>query len=189
MASLADNTHNLGLGAEEENKIQFYWPRISKWRDENGLVIRLTFLSFFFSYFFSFLCLRMQAVNNSHVQSTLLTLHDAITDSPVYRSSSLHFDEQLDLLEKWLDSLSKYMKQYAEKLNSKINAYLNSSNQKKKKNLEFNLETNTLCKKVIPVGIDSIMIDPNFTGAVIKNFSDALQTSLAFKTKLVMQMI
>lgn len=54
-------------------------------------------------------------------------------------------------------------------------------------NLEFNLETNTLCKKVIPVGIDSMIIDPNFTGAVIKSFSDALQTSLAFKTKLVIQ--
>ena len=52
-------------------------------------------------------------------QSTLLTLHDAITDSPVYRSSALHFDEQLDLLEKWLDLLSKYMKQYVDKMNSK----------------------------------------------------------------------
>ncbi|KAI8646412.1 hypothetical protein BD408DRAFT_380453 [Parasitella parasitica] len=100
-------------------------------------------------------------------QSTLLTLHDAITDSPVYRSSTLHFDDQLDLLEKWLESLSKYMKLYVNQLN------------------KFNLETNTLCKKVIPVGIDDSMIDPNFTGAVIKNFSDALQTGLAFKTKLV----
>ncbi|CEP12823.1 hypothetical protein [Parasitella parasitica] len=100
-------------------------------------------------------------------QSTLLTLHDAITDSPVYRSTTLHFDDQLDLLEKWLESLSKYMKLYVNQLN------------------KFNLETNTLCKKVIPVGIDDSMIDPNFTGAVIKNFSDALQTGLAFKTKLV----
>ncbi|OBZ89021.1 putative PH domain-containing protein C19A8.02 [Choanephora cucurbitarum] len=100
-------------------------------------------------------------------QSSLLTLHDAITDSPVYRSSSLHFDEQLDLLEKWLDTLSKNMKLYVDKLN------------------KFNLETNTLCKKVIPVGIDDMMIDPNFTAGLIKSFSDALQTSLAFKTKLV----
>lgn len=52
-------------------------------------------------------------------QLTLLTLHDAITDSPVYRSSTLHFDDQLDLLEKWLDSLSKNMKLYVDKLNSK----------------------------------------------------------------------
>ncbi|KAG2205633.1 hypothetical protein INT46_003460 [Mucor plumbeus] len=100
-------------------------------------------------------------------QSTLLTLHDAITDSPVYRSTTLHFDDQLDLLEKWLESLSKYMKLYVNQLN------------------KFNLETNILCKKVIPVGIDDSMIDPNFTGAVIKSFSDALQTGLAFKTKLV----
>ncbi|GAA5803830.1 hypothetical protein EDC94DRAFT_536683 [Helicostylum pulchrum] len=100
-------------------------------------------------------------------QSTLLSLYDAVTDSPVYRSSTLHFDEQLDLLEKWLELLTKYMKQYVDKLN------------------KFNLETNLLCKKVIPVGIDDSMIDPNFTGAVIKSFSDALQTTLAFKTKLV----
>ncbi|KAI8053664.1 uncharacterized protein B0P05DRAFT_561481 [Gilbertella persicaria] len=102
-----------------------------------------------------------------NTQSNLLTLYDAITDSPVYRSSSLHFDDQLDLLEKWLDSLSKNMKLYVDKLN------------------KFNLETNTLCKKVIPVGIDDAMIDPNFTAAIIRSFSDALQTSLAFKTKLV----
>ncbi|KAI8994847.1 hypothetical protein BDB01DRAFT_846847 [Pilobolus umbonatus] len=100
-------------------------------------------------------------------QTTLLTLHDAITDSPVYRSTSLHFDEQIDLLEKWLESLSKHLKLYVEKLN------------------KFNMETNTLCKNVIPSGIDDMMIDPNFTGAVIKSFSDALQTSLAFKTQLV----
>ncbi|KAI9487540.1 MAG: hypothetical protein EXX96DRAFT_535688 [Benjaminiella poitrasii] len=100
-------------------------------------------------------------------QSTLLTLYDAITDSPIYRSTSLHFDDQLDLLEKWLESLTKYMKSYVEKLN------------------KFNLETNTLCKIVIPVGIDDFMIDPNFPGSVIKSFSDSLQTSLAFKTKLV----
>lgn len=51
-------------------------------------------------------------------QPTLLTLHDAITDSPVYRANVLHFDEQIDLLEKWLDQMSKHLKQYTEKLNS-----------------------------------------------------------------------
>ncbi|RCH98955.1 SNF1-interacting protein [Rhizopus stolonifer] len=50
--------------------------------------------------------------------------------------------------------------------------------------IEFNLETNALCKKVIPLGIDSMMM-PQFTGSVIQSFSDALQTSLAFKTQLV----
>jgi hypothetical protein len=33
--------------------------------------------------------------------------------------------------------------------------------------------------------MNGMILDPNFTGAVIKSFSDALQTSLAFKTKLV----
>lgn len=75
-------------------------------------------LSFSFLFFF-IIIISMQLVNNNNVQTTLLTIYDAINDSPVYRSSSLHFDEQLDLLEKWLDSLSKHMKQYTEKLNSK----------------------------------------------------------------------
>ncbi|KAI9301593.1 hypothetical protein BJ944DRAFT_252193 [Cunninghamella echinulata] len=101
------------------------------------------------------------------MQPSLITLNDAITDSPVYRSNVLHFDDQLDLLDKWLDALSKHLKLYCEKLN------------------KFNLETNILCKKVMPVGIDEVLIDPHFTGAVIRSFSDALQTSLAFKTKLV----
>ncbi|KAI7855698.1 hypothetical protein BDC45DRAFT_544871 [Circinella umbellata] len=106
-------------------------------------------------------------METSHTQPTLITLHDAITDSPVYRSNVLHFDEQLDLLDKWLEQLSRHLKLYTDKLT------------------KFNLETNNVCKKTIPVGIDSVLIDPNFTGAVIRSFSDALQTSLAFKTKLV----
>ncbi|SAL98337.1 hypothetical protein [Absidia glauca] len=101
------------------------------------------------------------------MQPSLITLNDAITDSPVYRANVHHFDEQLDLLEKWLDALSKHLKLYCERMN------------------KFNLETNLVCKKAIPVGIDDALIDPHFTGAVIKSFSDALQTSLAFKTKLV----
>ncbi|KAI8143142.1 hypothetical protein BJV82DRAFT_611536 [Fennellomyces sp. T-0311] len=106
-------------------------------------------------------------METSHSQPTLITLHDAVTDSPVYRASVLHFDDQLDLLEKWLEQLSRHLKLYTDKLT------------------KFNLETNNVCKKAIPVGIDSVLIDPNFTGAVIRSFSDALQTSLAFKTKLV----
>lgn len=59
-------------------------------------------------------------LSTDNPQFTILTLHDAVTDSPVYRSASIHFDNQVDLLEKWLDSLSKYMKQYVDKLNSKF---------------------------------------------------------------------
>ncbi|KAI8060354.1 hypothetical protein BC940DRAFT_337637 [Gongronella butleri] len=101
------------------------------------------------------------------MQPSLITLNDAITDSPVYRANVQHYDDQLELLDRWLDALAKQLKLYCEKLN------------------KFNLETNTLCKKAMPVGIGNALIDPHFTGAVIKSFSDALQTSLAFKTKLV----
>ncbi|KAI8987418.1 hypothetical protein BDF20DRAFT_910043 [Mycotypha africana] len=144
----------------------------------------------------------MQLSMDSRPLPTFITLHDAIIDSPVYRSTSLQFDDQLDLVEKWLESLSKHMKSYVDKMNSMLGVFLGE----KKKDIpsyflplifdkelsyclgitaEFNLETNLLCKKVIPVGINDTMIDSTFTGAVIKSFSDALQTSLAFKTKLV----
>lgn len=53
-------------------------------------------------------------------QSSILTLHDAIADSPTYRSTAIHFDDQVDLLEKWLELLTKYMKQYVDKLNSNV---------------------------------------------------------------------
>lgn len=49
----------------------------------------------------------------------IVTLFDAVTDSPVYRSSVYRYDEQLELLEQWLDSLSRHLKLYTEKLNSK----------------------------------------------------------------------
>lgn len=49
----------------------------------------------------------------------IITLYDAVTDSPVYRSSVVRYDEQLELLEQWLDSLSRQLKLYTEKLNSK----------------------------------------------------------------------
>ncbi|KAL0085799.1 hypothetical protein F4703DRAFT_1560711 [Phycomyces blakesleeanus] len=74
-------------------------------------------------------------------QPTLLTLHDAITDSPVYRTNVHHYDEQLDHLEKWLDSLSRHLKLYTEKIN------------------KLNLETDIVCQRVVPVGIESALID------------------------------
>lgn len=49
---------------------------------------------------------------------TLITVHDAVTDSPIYRTNVVHWDEQLDLFEKWLSALSTHMKHYIEKLNS-----------------------------------------------------------------------
>ncbi|RCI05514.1 SNF1-interacting protein [Rhizopus stolonifer] len=100
----------------------------------------------------------------------IITLYDAITDSPVFRSSLSHYDQQLDQLEHWLDSFSRQLRVYTDKLN------------------KLNVETMTLCQKAIPEGIDDTLIDPNFSGAVMKGFADALQTSLSFKTKLVLHL-
>jgi hypothetical protein len=49
----------------------------------------------------------------------IITLYDAVTDSPVFRSSVYRYDHQLDHLEQWLDSFSRQLKLYTEKLNSK----------------------------------------------------------------------
>lgn len=49
----------------------------------------------------------------------IITLNDAITDSPVFRSSIYHQDIQLEQLEQWLNSLSRQLKLYTEKLDSK----------------------------------------------------------------------
>ncbi|KAI8346774.1 hypothetical protein BD560DRAFT_439570 [Blakeslea trispora] len=97
----------------------------------------------------------------------IITLYDAITDSPVFRSSLHHHDRQLDQLEQWLDSFSRHLKSYTEKLN------------------KLNVDTISLCQKVVPEGIDDTLIDPNFSGSVMKGFADALQKSLTFKAKLV----
>ncbi|GAN01488.1 transcription factor [Mucor ambiguus] len=97
----------------------------------------------------------------------IITLYDAVTDSPVFRSSVYRYDQQLEHLEHWLDSLSRHLKLYAEKLN------------------KFNADTLTLCQKAVPDGLDETLIDPNFTGVIIKGFADALQTSLSFKTNLI----
>lgn len=50
----------------------------------------------------------------------IVTLYDAVTDSPVFRSSVHHYDQQLEQLEHWLDSLARQLKLYTEKLNSKV---------------------------------------------------------------------
>ncbi|KAK4520326.1 uncharacterized protein ATC70_008459 [Mucor velutinosus] len=97
----------------------------------------------------------------------IITLYDAVTDSPVFRSSVYRYDQQLEHLEHWLDSLSRHLRLYTEKLN------------------KFNADTLILCQKAVPDGLDETLIDPNFTGAIIKGFADALQTSLSFKTNLI----
>ena len=49
----------------------------------------------------------------------IITLYDAVTDSPVFRSSVYHYDQQLEHLEHWLDTFSRHLKLYTDKLSSK----------------------------------------------------------------------
>jgi hypothetical protein len=49
----------------------------------------------------------------------IFTLYDAITDSPVFRTNVIRYDQQLEHLEHWLDSFSRQLKLYTEKLNSR----------------------------------------------------------------------
>ncbi|KAG0170127.1 hypothetical protein DFQ30_002844 [Apophysomyces sp. BC1015] len=73
-------------------------------------------------------------------EPTLITLYDAVTDSPVYRANINHFDEQLAHLEKWIDSLSRHFKRYTELLD------------------QLNTESTIICKRAVPVGLDEALI-------------------------------
>ncbi|KAI8976095.1 hypothetical protein BDB01DRAFT_853390 [Pilobolus umbonatus] len=97
----------------------------------------------------------------------IFSVHDAITDSPLFRSSVYRYDQQLERLEQWLDTLSRQLKLYTEKIT------------------RLNMETIALAQVAFPEDINEMIIDPHFTGAVMKGFADALQTSLSFKTNLV----
>lgn len=54
---------------------------------------------------------------------TIITLHDAITDSPIYRASTKRFDLQIDSFIEWFEDLSIQTKSYAEKLKSIVLKY------------------------------------------------------------------
>lgn len=86
--------------------------------------------------------------------STLVTVHDAITDSPIYRTGVVHWDEQFDLLDKWLSNLMSQYQQYVEKMNSTswkcIQTQLYRDCNSFARTLGLNMETAAICDKVIP---------------------------------------
>ncbi|KAI9302210.1 hypothetical protein BJ944DRAFT_242579 [Cunninghamella echinulata] len=99
---------------------------------------------------------------------TIITLHDAITDSPIYRASTKRFDLQIDSFIEWFEDLSIQTKSYAEKLK------------------KLNEETIALASKLSPATkVDEFLIDPLTTGKVVDNFAETLKTNLTFKTKMV----
>ncbi|KAI8337075.1 hypothetical protein BC941DRAFT_426643 [Chlamydoabsidia padenii] len=102
------------------------------------------------------------------IQSNIITIHDAITDSPVYRASTLHFDKQLELFTQWIMDLSKQTKVYAEKLK------------------QLNAETVALANKLNPTNIvNHHLIDSKITDIAADNFGNAIKTNLTFKLKTV----
>ncbi|KAF7724746.1 SNF1-interacting protein [Apophysomyces ossiformis] len=78
--------------------------------------------------------------SRSSFEPTFITIHDAVTDSPVYRANTKHFDEQLIHLEKWLNSFLRHLKRYNDLLE------------------QLNAESAILCKRAVPGGLDEVMI-------------------------------
>ncbi|KAI7870123.1 hypothetical protein BDF14DRAFT_144215 [Spinellus fusiger] len=95
---------------------------------------------------------------------TIITFNDAITDSPIYRSNTSHYDQQLIHLEKWLTSLSHQLTLYNKKLN------------------ELNLQAVTFCEHIVPVDVDTTLIDSQVTLPVLRNFATTIQSTLSLKT-------
>ncbi|KAI8332417.1 hypothetical protein BC941DRAFT_436607 [Chlamydoabsidia padenii] len=105
---------------------------------------------------------------NHSTQTNIITLHDAITDSPIYRAFTLHFDNQIDLFSQWIVDLAHQTKSYAEKLK------------------ELNAETTCLANKLIPTTmVDDSLIDSKVIDLTATNFGEALKTNLTFKIKMV----
>ncbi|CAO3595848.1 unnamed protein product [Absidia cylindrospora] len=101
-------------------------------------------------------------------QSNIITLHNAITNSPVYRASTLHFDKQLDVFSKWINNLARQTKAYAEKLK------------------QLNIETIALAAKLNPTNmVNYRLLDSKIADMAANKFGDALKTNLTFKMKTV----
>ncbi|CAO3587414.1 unnamed protein product [Absidia cylindrospora] len=102
------------------------------------------------------------------IQSKIITLHDAINDSPIYHAAALHFDKQLDVFSHWINDLAQQTKSYAEKLK------------------QLNAETISLTNKLNPTAIvNDYLLDAKITGMAATHYGDALKTNLVFKLKTV----
>ncbi|KAG9285079.1 hypothetical protein G9A89_009890 [Geosiphon pyriformis] len=111
-------------------------------------------------------------ITNGEMSDTPANLHlsEAILDSPTFRANVRHFEEQVDYFEKWLDGLWKSLKNYVDEM------------------IKFNEASNLLAQRSLPFHVEDSMIDGDFSLPAIKTFSDALQSSLTLKKKLVSDM-
>ncbi|RUS33868.1 hypothetical protein BC938DRAFT_483419 [Jimgerdemannia flammicorona] len=50
--------------------------------------------------------------------TNIITVQDAVSDTPAFRSNVEHFEDQVELLERWLENLVRSLKHYSEELSS-----------------------------------------------------------------------
>ncbi|KAI8075098.1 hypothetical protein BC940DRAFT_287440 [Gongronella butleri] len=101
----------------------------------------------------------------------MISLHDALCDSPLYRTSSIHFDNQLLSFEKWLQGLAQQWTSYT--------ALLTSVQQ----------ETSRLWPGLTPSdSVDGALLDGQVTGMMVHQVTEAFENNLSFQAKLVVSL-
>ncbi|CAB4377245.1 unnamed protein product [Rhizophagus irregularis] len=96
-----------------------------------------------------------------------LNPREAVHDTPNFRANVKKFEEQIDQFEKWLDALFKAIKSYSEE------------------SIKLNEASNNLAKKATLIPSEESLLDRDFTHTAARIFADILQTTYAFKAKLV----
>ncbi|GES81932.1 transcription factor SipA3, putative [Rhizophagus clarus] len=96
-----------------------------------------------------------------------LNPREAVHDTPNFRANVKKFEEQIDHFEKWLDALFKAIKSYSEE------------------SIKLNEASNNLAKKATLTPSEELLLDRDFTHTSVRIFADILQTTYAFKAKLV----
>ncbi|KAG0186221.1 SNF1-interacting protein [Apophysomyces sp. BC1034] len=99
-----------------------------------------------------------------------LTLQDVVLDSPVWRANIQHLEEQVDHFEKWVDSLTRSLRQYIDIVT------------------KYNAQANILSKRTLPQSMDGSLIDSQIAGTMIESFMNSLQSSLSIKQRLAVDL-
>ncbi|KAI7865519.1 hypothetical protein BDF14DRAFT_1883469 [Spinellus fusiger] len=99
--------------------------------------------------------------------TNVITLHDVVLDSPLWRANVIHVEDQIDQFAKWIDKFTSMIKQYIEAMEKQ------------------NIETRNLSKWTHTHTIDSSLLDPHIADTVLHAFVGTLQSEFAFRQKLV----
>ncbi|KAL1915092.1 uncharacterized protein VTP21DRAFT_7573 [Calcarisporiella thermophila] len=98
--------------------------------------------------------------------ANIITIEDAVLDSPSFRANAHHFEDELDKLEKWLDNYCKTLRSAVDEL------------------LKLNSFSMQLGRLTIPSDVDEAVINPDFSADLVRIFSETLQTAVSFRVKL-----